>query len=111
MSASRITKSYGKPLVIAAGTAVAAGLAYFLNSHFQILGASSGTNSGLDYYSNPNSALLGRASKDPEPVDTEINDEWTEDELRAWLEKRDVTAPEETSRQELLGLAKSIAHV
>lgn len=87
MSASRITKSYGKPLVIAAGTAVAAGLAYFLNSHFQILGASLGTNSGLDYYSNPNSALLGRASKDPEPVDTEINDEWTEDELRAWLEK------------------------
>ncbi|KAF5094272.1 hypothetical protein D0Z00_003622 [Geotrichum galactomycetum] len=89
MSASRITKSYGKPLVLAAGAAIAAGLLYFLNNRLQAAGAgaSSGANSGLDYYSNPNSALLGRASKDPQPTDTEIDDEWTEDELRAWLEK------------------------
>jgi hypothetical protein len=87
MSASRITKSYGKPLALAAGAAVAVGLVYFLNNCFQTAGASSGANSGLDYYSNPNSALLGRASKDPQPTDTEIDDEWTEDELRAWLEK------------------------
>lgn len=86
MSALRITKSYSKPLVLAASAAVAAGVIYFLSSRF-VATSTTGSDSGLDYYSNPNSVLLGRASKDSEPTDAKINEDWTEDELRDWLEK------------------------